>query len=98
MFVINYKRTAPPVISRTSPVMNELWSLAKKYTAFATSSGVPSLSSGVESTTQSLSVDERLFVIFVSMQPGATAFTLTNGLASTESDFVSPIMPALQEE
>jgi len=44
-----YYYITPPVISKISPVIYELLSLARNTTAFATSSGVPNLPTGIKS-------------------------------------------------
>ena len=82
-----------------APVANPARGDARKATAAATSSGVPSRPSGMRVKSFSFCSGVITSVMAVSMKPGATAFTRTPRGASSLADvFVSPITPAFEAE
>ena len=104
IFLINQEKYIkyqinPPSTPRTCPVINDDESLAKKRAAFATSSGVPTLPTGVSSHSSFIVYFERLAFIGVSISPGAMQFTvIPEGPNSFARAYVMPITAALDAE
>ena len=74
-------------------------SLARNATALATSSVVPNRPSGVRAVISVLSASGRSWVSSVRTNPGATALTVIERLASSRAvALVRPISPALAAE
>lgn len=89
----------PPDTFNTSPVIKPERSDPKKYIASAASSGEPVRRSGVFKANSSRDDGSTHSVIFVSIKPGATAFTLIfEGPSSFASALVRPMTPALEAE
>src|SRR5215218_4675693 len=85
----------PPLTARTCPVIYDASSEARKHTAAATSSGVPSRPSGICSDQSRFALSTSPRVISVSISPGATTFTVIPREAiSRASDLHKPIKPA----
>ena len=85
----------PPLTARTCPVIYDASSEARKQTAAATSSGVPSRFSGI----RDLPLLTRLLgdrrVMSVSIRPGATTLTvMPREATSSATAFANPIRPA----
>src|SRR5690606_31063367 len=86
----------PPSTPMTCPEIYAAWSLARKLTSAATSSGCPTRPAGMWGSICSRGAS---FIMSVSINPGATAFTVTFRFAnSLASAFVAPIKPALAAE
>ena len=96
MFVDNYI-TIPPQTLMVCPLIYADSSLAKNRTQLATSSGFPPRFKGIPLTHSAFTSSLRLYVISVSIKPGAMAlqrmFLEPNSFAT---DFVKPIIPALE--
>src|SRR5581483_3260485 len=85
----------PPSTSRTSPVMNDACSEARKRTAPAISAGSATRPSGVFSIIAAVASSGSTSVSAVLTYPGATTFARTfREPSSRASDFVKPMMPA----
>ena len=91
---IFYPCKNPPSTQSVCPVIKEASSDARKYTAAATSCGLPIRQSGVSSASASRVSLECMAFISVSMTPGATQLTrIPEGPSSLASAFVKPIRP-----
>src|SRR5215208_7201816 len=87
----------PPLTARTCPVIYDASSDARKHTAAATSSGVPSRPSGICSVQSCFAPPAMARVISVSMSPGATTFTvMLRDATSRASALQKPIRPAFE--
>src|SRR5690606_38080329 len=85
----------PPLTASTCPVIYDASSEARKQTAAAMSSGVPSRPSGMRSAQAACAPSARPRVMSVSIMPGATAFTvMPREATSRASAFVNPMSPA----
>src|SRR5438105_5328380 len=87
----------PPLTARTCPVIYDASSEARKHTAAAISSGVPSRFRGILAvqSPRTLSVIAR--VMSVSISPGATEFTvIVRDATSCATDFTKPMSPAFE--
>ena len=85
----------PPLTARTCPVIYDASSEARKHTAAATSSGVPSRFK--RNLRRPLVARPSVIarVMSVSISPGATAFTvMLREATSCASAFANPIRPA----
>lgn len=84
----------PPSTTITCPVINAACGDIRNETAVATSSGLPSLFSGVALILELMNSSPAPFVISVSMFPGATPLTLIKGANSFANERVKFMTPA----
>ena len=81
------------------PVIYEASSLARKATKSATSFTEPNLFRGISSRSLFLALSSRNAVIPVSINPGATEFTVIPlEPTSLANDLVKPLRPAFAED
>ena len=86
----------PPFTANTCPVIYADSSDARKQTAAATSSAVPSRLSGICVSIAEWADSSTAVVMSVSIIPGATTFTVMPRLATSRaSAFENPTSPAL---
>src|SRR5206468_7512963 len=92
---VHYPISIPPLTFSTCPVIYEASSDARKLTALATSSVLPTLPSGIIFTAVCLNSSLSTAVIPVSTKPGATALHVMFREATSRAiAIVSPISPA----
>src|SRR3954463_7644445 len=85
----------PPLTASTCPVIYAASSDARKHTAAAMSSGVPSRLSGILAAHSSCAVPVIARVMSVSISPGATTLTvMLRDATSCATDLANPISPA----
>ena len=85
----------PPLTDSVAPVMKPASSLARKATARAISSGLPSRPTGMPDMMDFMASAGTAATMSVSNYPGATAFTVMPlGASSRASALVNPRIPA----
>src|SRR6478672_1759945 len=85
----------PPFTASTCPVIYDASSEARKHTAAATSSGVPSRRSGIRAAQSSSARSVMARVMSVSIIPGATTLiVIPREATSSAAAFAKPISPA----